>query len=469
VAVDVPLSYGQLYSWRVIETYPRDWMREANLSTIWSLQGLPPDRVAAALQRLVDQNESLRTTYHLHAGQPLQRVHPAMSPPIEHTDRVITGHDDWDRTLDELTQAAGPFPMTDELGWRGMLVSSGGAPTLLALSFSHLIVDPWALQNLQAQFHILVNDLNAAAPLAPTPRELARREPRPYDSGKRYWKRILDDDPMHHLPSLPAGATQHRIQAALHSPRLAWLAAHAAKRLGVTTPSVFMALVAAGLSRHLDSDRVTMSLMASNRFTPELQHVVGTMNQLIPVIATVDHGSPLAEHITRQHWAAARAYRYSSYDFDQVVALAAGGAGKSSTAGGAGKSSTAGTAANSGTGPTRGCWPNHLFRCWFTYTQLDNQPPDPATDVPAELHWAPLARPFGQPIDVRVITKRGSTSLVLRADPTIIPAEALTNILRAVASGARLAASEPYSSLKEIWSGNLPPSLFPHEIPAPPS
>jgi Condensation domain len=453
VSVDAPLSYGQLYSWREIETYPQDWLREANLSTIWSLRGISPDRVSAALRRLVDRHESLRTTYHLRAGDPLQRVHPAAAPPIEHVNRTITGHDDWKRAADELAQLAGaPFPMTGDVGWRGVLGSSGGAPMLLALSFSHLILDIWSVQNLEAQFQELVADLNATAPPAPTPRELAHQQPRPYDGGERYWRRVLHNDPMHQLPSLAAGAKQHRIQATLHSPRLAWLAEQAAKRLGVTTPAVLMALVAAGLSRHLDLDRVTISLMASNRFTPQLRHVVGTMNQLIPVAATVDHGSSLAEHITRQHWAAARAYRHSCYDFDQVATLAADVATH-----------------NSGDAPTHGCWFNHLFRCWFNYIQFDNQPPDPAAHTPAELIWTPLARQYGQPIDIRVTARRGSTSVALRADPTIIPAEALTDILRAVALGVQLAASEPHSSLKEIWSGTLTPSLFPHELPPPPN
>ena len=60
--VDAPLSNGQLYSWREVETYPPSWLHEANLGTAWSLRGLTLDRVTAALQELVDRNEPLRTT-----------------------------------------------------------------------------------------------------------------------------------------------------------------------------------------------------------------------------------------------------------------------------------------------------------------------------------------------------------------------------------------------------------------------
>ncbi len=214
------------------------------------------------------------------------------------------------------------------------------------------------------------------------------------------------------------------------------------------------ALIAAGLARYTGTDRVTLSLMASNRFAPEHQDIVSTMNQLIPVVATVDHASSLAEHIKRLHWAGARSYRYSCYDFDRVAAIAAE------------------VGAREGNGPSHDCWVNHLFRCWINYVQLDRQPSDPADQAPAELLWTPLAQQYGQPFRVRVSVQGGRTSVLLLADPTVIPAEGMIDILRGLAFGAQLAATNPESSLKDLWSvrgEDLPPSLFPQEIATPPS
>jgi hypothetical protein len=324
--VDAPLSNGQLWSWREVERYPKDWMRDANLPTAWDLRGLPLDRVTTALRRLVDRHECLRTTYHVRDGQPVQRVHQTVTPPVEYVDRVITGRDDPERTKEEL--ATIPFPMTDALPWRGVLVTTDGAPVFLALSFSHLIVDVWSIHHLQDQFRALVADPDADAHMGPTLRELARRQRDEswrgqQESSERYWRQVLADGLMDELPTLPAGAERNRIEATLHSFRLGGLAAEAARRHGVTPPAVLMSFIAAGLARHTDTDRVTMSLMASNRFAAEHQHVIGTMNQLIPVSAIVDPGATLAEHVKRWHWASARTYRYSCYDFDRVAALAA--------------------------------------------------------------------------------------------------------------------------------------------------
>lgn len=437
---DAPLNHGQLYSWREIETYPSGWMHEANLGTAWSLRGLSLPAVTAALQGLVDRNEALRTTYHLQGGVPVQRVHEGVPPQVERIDRELTDRGDADRTKDELVGV--PIEATDAFGWRGRMVTTGGIPRFLALSFSHLIVDVWSIKHLEDQFRTLVGDPWFDVPPSPSPRDLVRRQYDDTHIADRYWNRILAEEPMHRLPTLASGAERNRIQATLHSRSLGGLAALAAGRHGVTVPAVVMAFVAAGLARHLDTGRVSMSLMSSNRFAPDLQRAVGTINQLIPVPITVDGAASLDEHVRRVHWAAAKAYRYSSYDFDRVTEL--------------------GTA--SGVGPDEGCWFNHLFRTWFNYLQFDREQPDPHERTPAELVWTPVARQYGQPFDVRVTVRGGLTSVALRVDPEAIPADALTDILRTVALGTQLAATDPATPLKDLWSSRarpLPPALFP--------
>ena len=244
------------------------------------------------------------------------------------------------------------------------------------------------------------------------------------------------------LPSPPDGVRQHRIQATLHSHRLGVLAAQAARAHGVTVPAVLMGLLAAALAEHLGEDRVAVSLMSSNRFAPEHRHVVTTMNQLIPVLVGVDHGATLAEHISRAHWAAAKAYRYSSYDLDQILAVAA------ETGAGGGFTS--------------------LFRCWFNYLQLDAEPLGAGQDTPAELVWTPLARQHGQPFDVRVSVREGRTSVALRTDPQLVPAGALTGMLRMLSLGVERAATDPASTVADLWKHHaepLPVALFPADPP----
>ncbi|MEU4575380.1 condensation domain-containing protein [Nonomuraea sp. NPDC023979] len=445
--VESPLSHGQLFSWREIERYPEDWLAEANLPATWDLRGLSVGQVTAALERLVARHEALRTTYDPGGGTPVQRVHESVALPIERVDRVVTDPAEHERTKAELV--AVPFAMADDLNWRGRLVCSRGAPVYLTLVFSHLIVDLWSIHHLQDEFKALTSGARPA-PAGPPPREVARRQRadawRPRQEGaERYWRSVLAEGLTDELPTLPARVKRERLELTLHSRRLGGLAAEAARRHGVTAPAVVMAFVAAGLARHLGTDRVTMSLMSSNRFAPEDQHLIGTMNQLVPVVTEVDRRATLAEHIKRLHWAGARAYRHGSYDFDRVTEVA-------------------------GPAPEHGCWVNHFFRAWFNYVQVDRRPSDPADQTPAELAWTPVAQPYGQAFRVRVEVRGGRTGVLMLGDPDVLPAEAMTDLMRTIPMGIQLALTEPDRALKDLWSAGaeLPPALFPANPPSPP-
>ncbi len=454
MTVEAHLSHGQLFSWREIERYPRGWGHEANLPATWDLRGLTPAQVDQALGRLVDRHETLRTTYEVRDGLPVQRVHASVPLPVERVDRLVTDPTEHERV--KMERVAIPFPMTGDLNWRALMVSSEGAPMYLSLTFSHLIVDVWSIHHLQDQFKALVAGRPAAeVELGSTPRELARRQAeaswQPVQAAsERYWRGVFADGLMDRLPTLPARVERERLELTLTSRRLGGLAAQAGRTHGVTPPAVIMAFIAAGLARHLDTDRVTMSLMSSNRFAQEDQHNIGTMNQLIPFVTAVDRGATLGEHIKRLHWAAAKAYRYSCYDFDRVTAMAAA----------------------AGEDPGHDCWVNHLFRAWFNYVQVDRRPADPADRSPATLAWTPLAQSYGQAFRVRVEVGDGETRVLMLADPEVLPAEAMTDIMRTLALGVQLAVTDPGRSLKDLWNGHggdLPPALFPRDLPARPA
>ena len=56
------------------------------------------------------------------------------------------------------------------------------------------------------------------------------------------------------------------------------------------------------------------------------------------------------------------------------------------------------------------------------------------------------------------------------ADPEVLPAEAMTDIMRTLVAGVRLAVTDPQHALKDLWNvgAAMPPSLFPPELPEPP-
>lgn len=441
MTVEAPLSVGQLYSWREIESYPADWLKEANLPATWDLRGLSTEQVDAALAALVDRHEPLRTSYELRGGDPVQLVHTDLALPVERVERVITDYAEVDRTTAALVEV--PIPMTGGACWRGLLVTSGGAPMFLSLSFSHLILDVWSVMGLERAFRAIVAGTEPT--VGASPRELAEQQrDLPHEPAERYWRTVLTDDEVPRLPTLPRETTRERIQLTLHSHRLGALAAEAAQVHGATPPAVLTALVAAGLAEATGASRIAISLMASNRFAAERRHLVGTLNQLIPVHVPVDAATPIAEHIRKVHWASARAYRHAGYHIDRVAALA---------------SRLGATDEHDG-------WFNQLFPCWFNYLQLDDVAPDPADSTPAELVWTPVARRYGQPFDVRVTARDGRLSVAIRTDPEVLAADGLVALLRAIAVGTERAISQPDSPLKDLWGpAELPAELYPAVVP----
>jgi hypothetical protein len=204
VFVEAPLSFGQLYSWREIDAYPEDGKHEANLPATWDLRGSTLAQAQAALTSLIRRHESLRTTYALRGGVPVQLIHDTVQPPVEVAERVVRGPADAEACTEDLLSI--PFPMTGELCWRAVLVTSGGAPMFISLSFSHLILDVWSVLELQQQFQATLGSASAepSTPAGPTARELAVQQRHEAAGGRRRHRiaGLLGQ----HRPPIPLGA-----------------------------------------------------------------------------------------------------------------------------------------------------------------------------------------------------------------------------------------------------------------------
>ncbi|HEX6499963.1 MAG TPA: condensation domain-containing protein [Micromonosporaceae bacterium] len=455
MATDAPLTYGQLSTWRSMETFARDRLMEVNVPATWDLRGLATDQVLSAFRRLVDRHPSLRTTYHVVDGQPVQRVHDGVEPRIEIVERDGVAPDDPARTTRDLYQI--PFPVTDDVGWHGRLVTVRGEPVFLALSLSHMVVDLWSVQELEADFRRLAADprVPVVPGLAPVDLAAAQRG-EAWQARRRgaekYWQKVLSTGPVRNLPTLPARAAERRVQATLASHHLATLAARAAKLHSASPQSVLMAATAAALARVVGADRVMLSLMSNNRFDAEWRPIISTMNQLVPLICDVDPQTSLAKFLGRAHWGALLAYRYSCYDVDRASELIAD------------------SAARNGTDFSHDCWFNYLIESEQTVEAPDatDAPVEPA--APAELTWTPPARHAGHPCYVRV-TGQDRMVVGLRVDPDLISEGTAVHMLRTMALAVLRMATDPESTvgaLDDPGTDALVPWLFPHEVPDPP-
>lgn len=446
--IEAPLTFGQLSTWRSIETFAADRLAEVNVSDGCALTGLRTGAVLEALRCLTEEHESLRTTYHLVDGRPVQRVHRELAPRVEVVDCAGQGVPDSAEVTARL--AAERFPVTGDPGWRAVLVAHGDRALFLALTLSHMAVDVTAIRLLQNRLLELAahpGGPRAAAPRpGPAPRELAlvqqgeswrsRRE-----GADRYWRRVLAAGPQRNLPAPPPRTGERRVHARLSSHRLAGLAALAAKTHGVSPQSVYTAMTVAALARIAGRDRVRLSLMCANRFDPAWQQMISTMNQLVPVSCEARPDTTLVQLLKRTHLAALLSYRHGAYDTDRAAELA-----------------LAAPADADGRG--------FDHDCWFNY--VDGTPgPDGNREQPARFSWIEPARHAGHPFYARVNADGTRwAALGLRVDPDLVPPEEAVRALRTIVRGIHRAVTEPDSTLGELADAEtaarpLPEELFP--------
>ncbi|MEU6171980.1 condensation domain-containing protein [Streptantibioticus parmotrematis] len=454
--IDAPLHFGQLSTWRSIETFAADRLMEVNVPDCWDVTGLDEARILHALRCLTERHEALRTTFHTAGEVPFQRVHARLEPRIEWFEAPDAEAGTVTAALRSLHARA--FPVTDDPGWRVVLLRVDGRPRRLLVSLSHMVVDVWAVRQLEFEFRAFATGGVPGGGPAARPRDLAAAQ-----SGdgwatrrrgaRKYWNRLLDGGPGRNLPVPPARTEQCRIQATLRSHRLAQLTGEAAKMHGVSPQSVLTAMTAAALASVVWRDRVVLSVMCANRFDPRWQSIVSTMNQLVPLVCATGPGTALGAHLKRVHLGALLAYRHGCYDVDMAAELAE---------------------LPSGGAP-------FAHDCWFNYVTGPDAPPSgPGGTPPATFAWTPPPRHAGHPFYVRVNGDGDtSTEITLRADPDLLPAEAVVTALRTMVLGVRRAVTAPDSTLGELADATDDPSsaflgaeldacLFPSEVPGAP-
>ena len=451
--IDAPLTFGQLSTWRSVETFAADRLAEVNVfdtCDLRSLPGLRTDTVLEALRCLTEEHEALRTTYHLVDGRPVQRVHPWLEPRVQVLDRAQNGPLEPAAVTARL--AAEPFQVTGDPGWRAVLGTDGDRALFLSLSLSHLVVDVTAVRILQDRLLELAahpgGPRAAAARPGPAPRELAlvqqgdawrsRRE-----GADKYWRRVLAGSPPRNLPAAPPRDGERRIHARLTSHSLARLAAQAAKAHGVSPQSVYTAMTAAALAGLVGRDRVLLSLMCANRFDPAWQPMVSTMNQLVPVVCDAKPEATLVQHLKRTHLNALLSYRHGAYDVDRAEELAR-------------------------QSPQDADGRGFEHDCWFNY--VDGIPgPGGDPQQSAQLAWIEPARHAGHPFYARVNADSADwAALALRVDPDLIPADEVLRALRTIVRGIHRAVTDPDSTLGSLAAAEtsadpepLPAGLFP--------
>ena len=320
-----PLTAAQRSLWFLDQLRPGD--TAYHMPALLRLRGrLDERRLAAALQRVVDRHESLRTTFVAVDGRPLQRVQATQPPGMSIVDRI--GRDPAEVVREAIRSAHEPFDLACGPLVRSVLWRLADDDHLLLLVVHHIVADGWSVGLLLADLDVAFagGTLTGTAPgLCPV--DLALREAASAsDTSASHWVRTLAGV----LPSGLPDRVELPPEQACRTTTLP-LPAHLTTAVGGfarqhrdTDHAVHLAALAAVCHRFTGRSDVVIGVPHARRSGPETQGTVGLLVNTLPVRVRWDGDPSFAELVSIAGRATRAAIAHGDVPFDMLVDQIAG-------------------------------------------------------------------------------------------------------------------------------------------------
>jgi hypothetical protein len=156
-----PLSYNQQGIWFLYQLAPESTVYNVTFAArIRSALDLAALR--RAFQALVDRHPSLRTTFSVDAGKPMQKIHRHQQVHFVQTDAAAWGDDELKTRLIE--DAYQPFDLERGPVLRVSLFTRSAGEHVLLLAVHHIVIDFWSLAIIMNEIGVLYSSEKAGVP-----------------------------------------------------------------------------------------------------------------------------------------------------------------------------------------------------------------------------------------------------------------------------------------------------------------
>jgi amino acid adenylation domain-containing protein len=328
-----PLSFAQQRLWFLDQMYPASPVYHVPLAM--RLSGtLDVLKLQRSLRMIVARHGSLRTTFLLQDGQPVQRVAGAQEVPLllldlkalpaetrlDHARRLATA--ETQRLFD---LARGPL-------MRATLLWVAPHEYLAVLTMHHIVADGWSLGVLVRELGVLYAAAAGTVPVLPElPIQYADYAiwQRQWLRGAvlegqlAYWRQQLDDLPVLQLttdyPRPPSTTFRGARQHLALSPALCAELEMLSRRTGVT---LFMTLLAAWqvlLSRYSSQEDIVVGTPIANRTHGATEQLIGFFTNTLVLRTDVSGHPSFRELLSRVRTVCLDAYAHQEVPFEQVV------------------------------------------------------------------------------------------------------------------------------------------------------
>jgi hypothetical protein len=320
-----PLSYMQRAIWFLYQLRPESPAYNISFAVKISSQ-IDLEALERAFQALIQRHPSLRTTFTMEDGQPVQEIHQHMQVCFKATDASRWRQFELEDTL--LQEAHRPFDLEHGPLLRVRLFTQAEKEHVLLLSVHHIAMDGWS-------FWIVLNELGTLYPQerGEVVTSLALPSSRYSDyvrwqeemlttsSGEQlwsYWQEELSGDlPVLTLPQARSRPAVQTYQGATHSfvlnreltAELKALAAGAGVTLYVLLLAAFQAL----LYRYTGQDDILVGSPTAGRRRAEFEELVGCFFNVVVLRARLSNRLRFREFLQQVRATVMRALEHEDY------------------------------------------------------------------------------------------------------------------------------------------------------------
>ncbi|MCQ3938431.1 MAG: non-ribosomal peptide synthetase [Chloroflexi bacterium] len=319
-----PLSYGQQALWFLHELLPEDI--SFNVAGAIRIRGaLDVTALERAFAQLTGRHETLRSTFHVAAGEPVQRVHDSMTGAFK-----IEDVSDWDEAglRGRLTaEAHCPFDLEHGPVWRAVLFRTKSEHVLL-LAMDHIITDFWSMTVLARETLALYEANKSGGTISLPPLQACysdfvrwQNEMLTGAAGERLWE-YWRDELAGELPALnlptdrPRSALQTYRGDSRHLFMDAELCAKVKSLAQEQGATMFMTLLAAFqtlLYRYANQEKFLVGSVTAGRSHAELAGLVGYFINPIPLKADFSGNPTFNEFLARVRRTTLGAFEHQDY------------------------------------------------------------------------------------------------------------------------------------------------------------
>lgn len=336
IALQIPLSFGQQRLWSHQQSAPDSPIY--NLPIAYHLKGaINPTLLQKSLQKIIQRHESLRTTFVVVDGQPVQQISPNIEVdlPVVDLRHLSPDQQDLESQRIAIADAQQPFDLTQPPLWRFQLLQFGENKFILLLTIHHILTDRWSLDLLMGEL-ALVYDAFASG--QPSPLSSPAKQytdftlwqnqwlcGKRWDSQLSYWQQQLRGNP----PPLELPVKRRSFSASyagIRQPFALDQSLTAALKTLSDRESVtpFMTLLAAWdwlLYQYNQQPEAIVCTPVAGRHRAETKGVLGYFNNVVPLRVSLSGNPSFRQTISCVRHVALGAYKNMDVPFQAVADL----------------------------------------------------------------------------------------------------------------------------------------------------